>query len=110
MPAQRFVLHERFQAEEILESVKSHRVTMFSASREFISICSPSPISRIISGRSATASPPPRHAGGRGAPMDRRIRQIIYEGYGLTETSPFASYNHDSLYREGASARPKKSR
>jgi long-chain acyl-CoA synthetase len=36
----------------------------------------------------------------------RRIGQIIYEGYGLTETSPFASYNHDSLYREGSVGTP----
>src|SRR5439155_1202172 len=30
----------------------------------------------------------------------------IYEGYGLTETSPFASYYHDYVYREGSICSP----
>ena len=32
----------------------------------------------------------------------QRFGQIIFEGYGLTETSPFASYNHDFSYRAGS--------
>jgi long-chain acyl-CoA synthetase len=35
-----------------------------------------------------------------------RFGQIIYEGYGLTETSPFATYNHDSQYREESVGTP----
>ncbi len=32
--------------------------------------------------------------------------QLIYVGYGLTETSPFASYNHDLKYRFGSVGTP----
>jgi long-chain acyl-CoA synthetase len=35
-----------------------------------------------------------------------RLRRPIYEGYGLTETSPFASYNHDVYYRDGSVETP----
>ncbi len=35
-----------------------------------------------------------------------RFGHIIYEGYGLTETSPFATYNHDSQYREESVGTP----
>jgi long-chain acyl-CoA synthetase len=48
------------------------------------------------------------------APMSRivaaewraRFGQPIYEGYGLTESSPFASFNHESCYRIGSIGTP----
>ena len=38
--------------------------------------------------------------------MERRIGQQIYQGWGLTETSPFATYNHDTSYRRGSVGTP----
>jgi long-chain acyl-CoA synthetase len=35
-----------------------------------------------------------------------RIEAIVYEDYGLTETCPFASYNHDFCYGEGSIGSP----
>lgn len=35
-----------------------------------------------------------------------KVGLSIHEGYGLTETSSLASYNHDSLYREGSVRTP----
>ena len=34
------------------------------------------------------------------------IELPIYEGYGLTETSPFASYNHWTMFKPGSIGRP----
>jgi long-chain acyl-CoA synthetase len=31
-----------------------------------------------------------------------RFGRPVYEGYGLTECSPFASYNHDSRHKSGS--------
>jgi long-chain acyl-CoA synthetase len=35
-----------------------------------------------------------------------RFGKILYQGYGLTESSPFASYNHHAAYREGTVGTP----
>jgi long-chain acyl-CoA synthetase len=101
------VLHERFQVEEILESVKTHRISMFfgvpPVYQRLLSVPHIEKYFRKV-----------RYCFTAAAPMavtvarqwQRTVGQIIYEGYGLTETSPFASYNHDSLYREGSVGTP----
>ena len=101
------VLHERFQVEEILGSVKTDRVTMFfgvpPVYQRLLSVPNIEEYFRNVRYCFTAAAPMPvvvaRH-------WQRRVGQIIYEGYGLTETSPFASYNHDSLYREGSVGTP----
>ena len=101
------VLHERFHPEEILESVKSNRVTMFFGV--------PPVYSRLLTvPRIDQYFRRVRYCFTAAAPMpvtvarqwQKKVGQIIYEGYGLTETSPFASYNHDSMYREGSVGTP----
>ncbi len=101
------VLHERFQAEEILESVKSHRVSMFfgvpPVYQRLLAEPNIEEYFRTVRYCFTAAAPMPVVVARQ---WQRRIGQIIYEGYGLTETSPFASYNHDSLYREGSVGTP----
>ncbi len=101
------VLHERFQAEEILESVKSHRVSMFfgvpPVYQHLLAEPNIEEYFRTVRYCFTAAAPMPVVVARQ---WQRRIGQIIYEGYGLTETSPFASYNHDSLYREGSVGTP----
>lgn len=101
------VLHERFHPEEIVESLKTNRVTMFFAV--------PTVYNRLLALPKIEESfASVRYCFTAAAPMPlevvRRWREsvghIIYEGYGLTETSPFASYNHDFFYREGSVGTP----
>ncbi|MBI4528573.1 MAG: long-chain fatty acid--CoA ligase [Deltaproteobacteria bacterium] len=101
------ILHERFVPDEILESVKTNQGSMFfgvptvylrflrqpgiepnfESVRYFFSAAAPMPVEVARSWR-------------------ERFGRVIYEGYGLTETSPFASYNHDFFYREGSVGTP----
>ena len=91
-----------FQPDEILASLEADGVTMFSACRRV-----PAAARR---GHVAYFFHSVRYCFTAAAPMSmtvaREWRQItgqtVCEGYGLTETSPFASYNHDSSYREGS--------
>jgi long-chain acyl-CoA synthetase len=101
------VLHERFQPEEILNSIKSNRVSMFfgvpPVYLRFLAVPKIEEYFRAV-----------RYCFTAAAPMSvtvarqwrEKVGQIIYEGYGLTETSPFASYNHDVAYREGSVGTP----
>ena len=101
------ILHERFQPDEILDSVKSNRVSMFFGV--------PVVYSRLLSiPKIAECFHNVRYCFTAAAPMPvsvarqwrDKVGKTIYEGYGLTETSPFATYNHDSLYRDGSIGTP----
>jgi len=101
------ILHERFQPDEILASIKSNRVSMFFGV--------PVVYSRLLSIPKIEATfRNVRYCFTAAAPMPvsvarqwrEKVGKTIYEGYGLTETSPFASYNHDSLYRDGSIGTP----
>jgi len=101
------VLHERFHPDEILHSIKSNRVSMFFGV--------PAVYSRLLSVPGiehyfdsvrycfTAAAPMPQSLARQ---WREKVGQTIYEGYGLTETSPFATYNHDSLYRDGSIGTP----
>ena len=101
------VLHERFQVEETLESVKTHRVTMFfgvpPVYQRLLTAPNIEEYFRNVRYCFTAAAPMPVIVARQ---WQTRVGQIIHEGYGLTETSPFASYNHDSLYREGSIGTP----
>ncbi len=101
------ILHERFVWEEILDSVKRDSASMFfgvptvylrllglpqiesylESVRYFFSAAAPMPVEVAVKWR-------------------QKFGRNIFEGYGLTETSPFASYNHDFSYREGSVGSP----
>jgi long-chain acyl-CoA synthetase len=97
------ILHERFHPDEILESIRTNRVSMFFGVPAVYTRLLTLPDLRGYFGAV-------RYCFSAAAPMPvtiaRRWREAtghtIFEGYGLTETSPFASYNHDSEYREGS--------
>ncbi|MCA1645039.1 MAG: AMP-binding protein, partial [Chloroflexi bacterium] len=97
------VLHRRFDRETVLESVARDGVTMFFAVPTiYIMLLDagirPEELSNVRYFFSAAATMPVEVA--------ERWRQVfgkpIYEGYGLSETSPFASYNHEWRHRPGA--------
>lgn len=87
------VLHRRFVPEEILDSIARNGVTMFFAvPTVYIALLNariePEQLAGIRYYFSAAATMPVEIA----ARWQERFGRPIYEGYGLTETSPFASY------------------
>jgi long-chain acyl-CoA synthetase len=101
------LLHERFLPDEVLESAAVNRATMFfGVPAVYTRLLSQPEIEKKLESI--------RYYFSAAAPMTaqtvrkwrERFGQIIYEGYGLTETSPFASYNHDGEYREGSVGQP----
>jgi len=101
------ILHERFNPDEILSSVESNRVTIFfgvpTVYLHFLGL--PNIEKRLASVRYyfTAAAPMPVEVAHR---WQKRFGQDIYEGYGLTETSPFAAYNHDFFYQKGSIGTP----
>ena len=100
------ILHRKFDADTILESVLRERVTMFFAvPTVYTLLCDRIQIPRVSSVRywfSAAAPLLPETQ----ARWRSRHGVLIHEGYGLTETSPFACYNHESEHRDGSVGTP----
>jgi long-chain acyl-CoA synthetase len=97
------ILHERFLPDEVLQSALVNEATMFLAVPAVYARLLTQPgcekyLQHVRYYFTAAAAMP--------AEVARRWRErfgkTIYEGYGLTETSPFASYNHESAYRDGS--------
>jgi long-chain acyl-CoA synthetase len=100
------VLHRQFSASRVLPSIASQRVTMFfGVPATFIILADRANADDLRSVRyyfSAAASLPPE--------IERRWQEKfglpIHQGYGLTETSPFASYNHLDKHKSGSIGTP----
>jgi long-chain acyl-CoA synthetase len=101
------VLHERFVPDEILESLKANRISMFfgvpPVYLRLLSVPKLEEHFRQVRYCFTAAAPMPVTVARQ---WREKVGRIIYEGYGLTETSPFASYNHDVQYREGSVGAP----
>ncbi len=101
------VLHRRFSLPAIIDSISQHQVSLFfGVPTTYITLLN-SPLTRadVPSLRyyfSAAAVLPEAVA----AAWRARFAIPIHEGYGLTETSPFASYNHVDAYRIGSIGTP----
>lgn len=97
------VMHRRFILDEVLNSIQQHRVTMFFAVPTiFITLLNTDlfkyDLSSIRYDFSAAATMPQEIS----RAWTERYGRRIYEGYGLTECSPFACYNHDSHHKFGS--------
>jgi len=97
------VLHRRFVPEEIVAPIGRDGVTMFFAvPTVYIALLNaglgPEALSGVRYYFSAAATMPVEVA----ARWRERFGRTIFEGYGLTETSPFASYNHEWEHRPGS--------
>jgi long-chain acyl-CoA synthetase len=101
------ILHERFVPNEVLESALANRASIFlGVPAVYLRLLSQPGIERYLQTIRyyfSAAAPMPVEVARR---WRERFGHIIYEGYGLTETSPFATYNHDSDYREGSVGTP----
>ncbi|MBI2756554.1 MAG: long-chain fatty acid--CoA ligase [Chloroflexi bacterium] len=97
------VLHRRFDREGVLASIVRDRVTMFFAVPTIF-------IMLLDSGIRREDMPGVRYFFSAAATMPVEVAERwkaifqspVYEGYGLSETSPFASYNHEWHHRPGS--------
>jgi long-chain acyl-CoA synthetase len=97
------VLHRRFVPEAILESIVRDGVSMFFGTPTvYITLLNagadPQHLKSIRYYFSAAATMPVEVA----VRWQKTFGRPVYEGYGLTETSPFASYNHEWAHRPGS--------
>ena len=101
------ILQRRFKQEDVLRAVQNHGVTMFFGV--------PTVFLRLLeTGISQLDFNSVRYYFSAAAKMSVELicqwqefcGKLIYEGYGLTETSPFACYNHDLRYKLGSIGMP----
>jgi long-chain acyl-CoA synthetase len=97
------VVHRRFVPDQVLASIGRHRVSMFFAVPTiFINLLamdlSRHDLSSIRYEFSAAATMPQEIS----RRWTERFGRPVFEGYGLTECSPFASYNHDFRHKFGS--------
>jgi long-chain acyl-CoA synthetase len=97
------VLHRRFVPDQVLDAIRRHRATMFFAVPTiFINLLSMDlsrhDLSSIRYDFSAAATMPQEVS----RRWTDRFGRPVFEGYGLTECSPFACYNHDFRFKFGS--------
>jgi long-chain acyl-CoA synthetase len=95
------LLHDRFVPDEILESARANQASVFlgvpAVYMRFLAQPECEKYLKEIRYYFTAAAPMPAEVARR---WRERFGKTIHEGYGLTETSPFASHNHETLYRE----------
>jgi phenylalanine ammonia-lyase len=100
------VLHRKFHPSSVIRSIAEDQVTMFfGVPTTFIPIynlASPDDLASVRYYFSAAAALPREIA----RKWQEKYHHDIHEGYGLTETSPFASYNHRLWYKLGSIGSP----
>ena len=100
------VLHERFVPAEFIAALSHHRITLLYGVPTmyilFLALDKEMDIASVRLCFSAAATLP--------LDVERRWHETyghwIHQGYGLTECSPFASYNHDVAFRPGSVGTP----
>lgn len=100
------VMHRTFQPAAIVRSLVEDQVTMFfGVPTTFIPLYNLASVADMASVRYffSAAATLPREIARR---WEEKYHGPITEGYGLTETSPFASYNHRLWYKLGSIGSP----
>ncbi|MGI9429511.1 MAG: AMP-binding protein [Bythopirellula sp.] len=100
------VLQRRFDLNESKRLIAEHEVTQLygvpTMFQLFHDSCTPEDLASVRYCFSAAAKLPEQVSRN----WQQKFQQPIYEGYGLTETSPFASYNHRIQYQLGSIGSP----
>ena len=101
------VLHRRFVPDRVIDSIHRDRVSMFFAVPTiYIALLNmqlPNDGFSSIRYEFSAAATMPREISAR---WTERFGRPVYEGYGLTECSPFACYNHDFRHKFGSVGTP----
>ncbi len=97
------VMYRRFVPDQVLDSFGREHVTMFFAVPAIYIALLNMDLSKFdlssIRYEFSAASTMPREISSQWA---ERFGRPVYEGYGLTECSPFACYNHDFKHKSGS--------
>ena len=101
------VMHKRFEPEPVVQAIKKYKVTMFFAVPTiYVYLLNMKDadldLSSIRYYFTAAAAMPHEVA----ASWQTKYHMPIHDGYGLTECSPFASYNHDFKHKPGSIGHP----
>lgn len=100
------ILQQRFDLNETKRLIQEHSVTQFYGVPVMFQLlmdaCTPEDLSSIHYCFSAAATMPISVAQN----WQKKFQLPIHEGYGLTETSPFASYNHRLKFVPGSIGTP----
>jgi long-chain acyl-CoA synthetase len=101
------VLQRRFKPEQVLETIERDRITMFfgvpTVYLKLLAFDTSSYNLKSVRYYFTAAAPMPVEVVQR---WQKKYNLTIHEGYGLTETSPFACYNHDLKYKLGSIGTP----
>ncbi|NJM69509.1 MAG: long-chain fatty acid--CoA ligase [Scytonema sp. RU_4_4] len=101
------IMQRRFKLEQVFEAISTHQVTMFFGVPTIF-------IELLNTDTSFENLQSLRYYFSAAAPMPAEVAQkwldkygkVIHEGYGMTETSPCACYNHDLKYKVGSIGTP----
>jgi long-chain acyl-CoA synthetase len=97
------VLHRRFVPDQVLDSIQRERATMFFAVPTIFINLLAMDLARWDLGsiryEFSAAATMPQEISRR---WTERFGRPVFEGYGLTECSPFACYNHDFRHKFGS--------
>ncbi|NTW88027.1 MAG: long-chain fatty acid--CoA ligase [Desulfobulbaceae bacterium] len=101
------VMHKRFEPGPVAEAIKKYKVTMFFAVPTiYIYLLNMKDeeldLSSVRYFFTAAAAMPREVADS----WQAKYNKPIHDGYGLTECSPFASYNHDFKHKPGSIGHP----
>ena len=100
------VLQQRFDLNETKQLIAEHQVTQLYGVPMMFGLlhdsCSPTDLQSVTYCFTAAAKMPIQ----TGQAWREKFDMPIYEGYGLTETSPFASYNHRFCFEPGSIGMP----
>ncbi|NEP00062.1 MAG: long-chain fatty acid--CoA ligase [Symploca sp. SIO2E9] len=99
------ILQRRFKLEQVLEAIATEQITMFfGVPTIFIKLLNlNAPNLNSVRYYFSAAAPMPVEVAQR---WYKKHGLVIHEGYGLTETSPCASYNHNLKYKLGSIGSP----
>ena len=102
----KLVMQQKFDLNESKRLIEEHQVTqLYGVPMMFQLLCDSCDVKNLESVNYcfSAAAPLPTQVG---KAWQDKFEMPIHEGYGLTETSPFASYNHRDLFVAGSIGMP----